>query len=155
MRSTGFWNDEYCVEDQHGYMCAATQYYKNCVGKQVFTIKLRPLIFYNSDIAEVDREACGAGLSERECDELKCCFDPRSTIQCYRPQVTTFSRSIRNHCLGKIFKRQHDCRKSCWNYGRRVLSPYCTISSLLYVFEPIKYHYTYSLPIKSQYCQGL
>ena len=33
MRDTGFWNDEYCAEDRHGYMCAATQYFKNCVGK--------------------------------------------------------------------------------------------------------------------------
>ena len=47
-----------------------------------------PYFILVSDIAEVDREACGAGLSERECDELKCCYDPRSTIQCYRPQVS-------------------------------------------------------------------
>ena len=50
----------------------------------------KKLIFNFSDIAEIDREACGAGLSERECDELKCCYDPRSTIQCYRPQVVCF-----------------------------------------------------------------
>ena len=55
------------------------------------SIRLISIFILVSDIAEVDREACGAGLSERECDELKCCYDPRSTIQCYRPQVNFFS----------------------------------------------------------------
>ena len=70
MRATGLWNDEYCAEDEHGFVCSTTQYFSNCI-----------------DIAEPDRQACGAGLSERECDELKCCFDPHSTVKCYRPQV--------------------------------------------------------------------
>ena len=36
-------------------------------------------------IAEIDRTPCGAGVSERECDELKCCYDPTSTFKCYKP----------------------------------------------------------------------
>ena len=45
------------------------------------------LCYLNSikGIAEIDRTPCGAGVSERECDELKCCYDPTSTFKCYKP----------------------------------------------------------------------
>ena len=52
-----------------GYVCQAPQQYENC-----------------QYINDNDKKECGIGIiSERLCDELKCCFDPSAIIQCYKP----------------------------------------------------------------------
>ena len=54
-----------------GYVCQAPQQYENC-----------------QYINENDKKECGIGIvSERLCDELKCCFDPSALIQCYKPVI--------------------------------------------------------------------
>ena len=52
-----------------GYVCQAPQQYENC-----------------QYVNENDKKECGIGIiSERLCDQLKCCFDPSALIQCYKP----------------------------------------------------------------------
>ena len=73
--SVGLWNDDTCEGEKLGYVCQAPQKYENCLY-----------------IEEKDKKECGVGIiSERLCDQLKCCFDPSAVVQCFKP-VSIFKR---------------------------------------------------------------
>ena len=58
------------------------------------TVKVRvssywmKLNFTLLDLTPEETKDCGEGLTERECDEVKCCWRPHSEPKCYKPKVS-------------------------------------------------------------------
>ena len=96
VKGSGYWNDDHCDTDKHGYLCQIPRAYSGCLGIGNFVVHSLKFRVRSSDcemlfLATNDTVECGEGSisTERECDVLNCCWDKNADIQCYKPKVLT------------------------------------------------------------------